>query len=36
MGKVWRAHHLELKRDDALKALPEAFAHDRLSENRSL
>src|SRR5262245_12133104 len=28
MGKVWRAHHLELKRDDALKVLPEAFAND--------
>jgi eukaryotic-like serine/threonine-protein kinase len=28
MGKVWRAHHLELKRDDALKVLPDAFAND--------
>src|SRR5262245_10917247 len=28
MGKVWRAHHLGLKRDDALKVLPEAFATD--------
>jgi serine/threonine protein kinase len=26
MGKVWRAHHTGLKRDDALKALPDAFA----------
>jgi serine/threonine protein kinase len=26
MGKVWRAHHLALKRDDALKVLPDAFA----------
>src|SRR5262245_50125372 len=36
MGKVWRAHHLELKRDDALKVLPEAFANDpeRLSRFR--
>jgi serine/threonine-protein kinase len=25
MGKVWRAHHLALKRDDALKVLPDAF-----------
>jgi serine/threonine protein kinase len=23
MGKVWRAHHIALKRDDALKVLPE-------------
>ena len=23
MGKVWRAHHTALKRDDALKALPD-------------
>ena len=22
MGKVWRAHHTALKRDDALKVLP--------------
>src|SRR5262245_20413291 len=28
MGKVWRAHHTALKRDDALKVLPEAFATD--------
>lgn len=28
MGKVWRAHHTALKRDDALKVLPEAFAAD--------
>jgi serine/threonine-protein kinase len=28
MGKVWRAHHTSLKRDDALKVLPEAFASD--------
>src|SRR4029434_4524504 len=28
MGKVWRAHHTALKRDDALKVLPEAFASD--------
>ena len=28
MGKVWRAHHTGLKRDDALKVLPEAFASD--------
>ena len=26
MGKVWRAHHTALKRDDALKVLPDAFA----------
>src|SRR5262245_35135074 len=25
MGKVWRAHHTALKRDDALKVLPEGF-----------
>ena len=25
MGKVWRARHLALKRDDALKMLPDAF-----------
>jgi serine/threonine-protein kinase len=29
MGKVWRARHLALKRDDALKVLPEGFAVDR-------
>ena len=29
MGKVWRAHHTGLKRDDALKVLPDAFASDR-------
>jgi Tol biopolymer transport system component len=28
MGKVWRAHHTALKRDDALKVLPDAFAND--------
>jgi serine/threonine-protein kinase len=28
MGKVWRAHHIALKRDDALKVLPEAFSAD--------
>jgi serine/threonine-protein kinase len=28
MGKVWRAHHTGLKRDDALKVLPDAFAAD--------
>jgi eukaryotic-like serine/threonine-protein kinase len=28
MGKVWRAHHLTLKRDDALKVLPDVFASD--------
>jgi len=28
MGKVWRAHHTALKRDDALKVLPDAFAAD--------
>ena len=28
MGKVWRAHHAGLNRDDALKVLPEAFAAD--------
>ena len=28
MGKVWRAHHAGLNRDDALKVLPEAFATD--------
>src|SRR5262245_6521559 len=28
MGKVWRARHLALKRDDALKVLPDAFASD--------
>ena len=28
MGKVWRAHHPGLKRDDALKVLPDAFASD--------
>jgi hypothetical protein len=34
MGKVWRAQHLELLRDDALKVLG-GVANDRLSENRS-
>jgi eukaryotic-like serine/threonine-protein kinase len=28
MGKVCRAHHTGLKRDDALKVLPDAFASD--------
>ena len=28
MGQVWRAHHTALKRDDALKVLPYAFAAD--------
>jgi serine/threonine-protein kinase len=28
MGKVWRARHLGLKRDDALKLLPDAFVAD--------
>jgi serine/threonine protein kinase len=28
MGKVWRAHHTSLRRDDALKVLPDAFAWD--------
>ncbi len=28
MGKVWRAHHTALKRDDAVKVLPDAFASD--------
>jgi eukaryotic-like serine/threonine-protein kinase len=28
MGKVWRAHHASLKRDDALKVLPDAFVAD--------
>src|SRR5262245_11602735 len=28
MGKVWRAHHTGLNRDDALKVLPDAFAAD--------
>ena len=28
MGRVWRAHHTALKRDDALKVLPEAFLAD--------
>ena len=36
MGKVWRAHHSGLKRDDALKVLPDAFAAepDRLARFR--
>ena len=29
MGKVWRGHHTALKRDDALKVLPDVFASDR-------
>src|SRR5512145_1467041 len=28
MGRVWRAHHTALKRDDALKVLPDEFAAD--------
>ena len=28
MGKVWRAHHASLKRDDALKVLPDAVVAD--------
>src|SRR5262245_31169005 len=28
MGRVWRAHHTALGRDDALKVLPDAFASD--------
>src|ERR687891_143915 len=28
MGNVWQAHHTGLKRDDALKVLPDAFASD--------
>jgi eukaryotic-like serine/threonine-protein kinase len=28
MGAVWRARHVTLKRDDALKVLPDAFASD--------
>ena len=28
MGKVWRAHHVALKRDDALKVLPDDLASD--------
>src|SRR5262245_65832547 len=28
MGRVWRAHHAALNRDDALKVLPESFASD--------
>ena len=28
MGKVWRAQHTALKRDDALKVLPDEFAQD--------
>jgi serine/threonine protein kinase len=31
MGKVWRAHHRALKRDDALKVLPDAFAAARIA-----
>src|SRR5262245_10473051 len=33
MGEVWRAHHMALKRDDALKVLPEGFdsSPDRLA-----
>jgi serine/threonine protein kinase len=28
MGKAWRARHTALKRDVALKVLPDAFATD--------
>jgi eukaryotic-like serine/threonine-protein kinase len=28
MGRVWRAHHTALKRDDALKVLPDVFVAD--------
>ena len=28
MGKVWRARHLALERDDALKMLPDALVAD--------
>jgi Tol biopolymer transport system component len=28
MGQVWRAHHVALGRDDALKVLPDSFATD--------
>ena len=28
MGTVWRAHHTGLRRDDALKVLPDALAAD--------
>ena len=28
MGRIWRAHHTALKRDDALKVLPDAFVAD--------
>jgi Tol biopolymer transport system component len=28
MGRVWRAHHTALNRDDAMKVLPDAFAAD--------
>jgi serine/threonine protein kinase len=28
MGRVWRARHTLLKRDDALKVLPDAFSSD--------
>ena len=28
MGKVWRAHHTALNRDNALKVLPDVFASD--------
>ena len=28
MGQVWRAHHVALRRDDALKVLPDTFAAD--------
>jgi serine/threonine protein kinase len=33
MGEVWRARHLTLKRDDALKVMPDSFAAspDRLA-----
>ena len=28
MGRVWRAHYTAIKRNDALKVVPDAFAAD--------